>query len=254
MQRVVIGKVIAQAYNYLNHNHSRVTVFLSLPVILPQINNVMIPVEENRKPKRTPLTPEQRQQRQFLQSQLIYEMDDKPIYYAGYRDVLTGSKELDEIMGASYLQSYLIEIIQEFLFTHPLRKRFRILASELGIQIDKKKWRSCDIALYEKTRLQGVPFTNKYMSVAPDYVIEIDTKADLSQYQYQHEYFVKKTRQLHEFGVKKVIWIFTENIPVIWESDSADTIIIRDGWNHDVTITEGLTFNLATLYAESQKE
>lgn len=147
------------------------------------------------------------------------------------------------------MKSHLVSIIQEFLFTHPFRQRFRILASELGVQIDKKKWRSCDIAIYKRERLKGYVFTNKYMPIAPDYVIEIDTKADLSRYRYQHDYFIKKTRELHEFGVKNVIWIFTENIPVIWESESADTIIIRDGWDHDVTITDGMTFNLATLYA-----
>ncbi len=214
----------------------------------------MVPVEEKSKRRKTALTPEQRKQRQLLLNQLVYEMDEKPIYYAGYRDVLNGLKEPEAIMGASYLQSYLIEIIQEFLFAHPLRKRFRILASEVGVQIGKKRWRSCDIALYDKARLKNVPLLNKYMPIAPDYVIEIDTKADLTTYQYQHEYFIKKTRELHEFGVKKVIWIFTENIPVIWESESADTIIIRDGWDHDVTITEGMTFNLATLFANAQTD
>ncbi|MBD2756058.1 PDDEXK family nuclease [Spirosoma validum] len=214
----------------------------------------MTPVEETTKPKKAAMTPEQRRQRQLLLSQLVYEMDDKPIYYAGYRDVLNGLKEPEAIMGASYLQSYLVEIIQRFLFSHPYNNQFRILASELGVQIDKKKWRSCDIALYDKTRLKGIPLWNKYMPIAPDYVIEIDTKADLSKYHYQHEYFVKKTRQLHEFGVKKVIWIFTETIPVIWESESADEIVIRNGWDHNVTITDGLTFNLATLYADAQKD
>lgn len=213
----------------------------------------MIPVAEKYKAPKTILTSEQRRQRQLLLNQLIYEMDDKPIYYAGYRDVLNGLKEPEEIMGSSGLQSHLVEIIQEFLFTHPLRQRFRILASELGVQIDKKKWRSCDIALYDKARLKDIPFTNKYIPVAPDYVIEIDTKADLTKYQYQHEYFIKKTRDLHEFGVKKVMWIFTENIPLIWESESADAILIRDGWDHDVTITDGITFNLATLYKSAQQ-
>lgn len=126
------------------------------------------------------------------------------------------------------------------------------MASEVGVQIGKKKWRSCDIAIYEKTRLKGFVFTNKYMNIAPDYVIEIDTKADLTKYQYQHDYFIKNTRELHEFGVRKVIWIFTKNIPVIWESESADTIIIRDGWDHDVTITDGMTFNLQRLYNQAQ--
>lgn len=214
----------------------------------------MTPVAEKRQRTKTPLTPEQRRQRQLLLSQLVYEMDDKPIYYAGYQDVLNGNKEPEEIMGSSGLQSYLVEIIQDFLFTHQLRKRFRYLSSEVGVQIRKKKWRSCDIAIYEKERLKGFVFTNKYMPIAPDYVIEIDTKADLTNYQYQHEYFIKKTRELHEFGVKKVIWIFTENIPLIWESETADTIIIRDGWNHEVTITDGMTFNLATLLADAQAD
>ena len=210
-------------------------------------------VEEKSKPRKAPLTPEQRRQRQLLLRQLVYEMDDKPIYYAGYRDVLNGLKEPEAIMGASYLQSHLVEIIQEFLFAHPLRQKFRILASELGVQIEKKKWRSCDIALYDKSRLKDVPIVNRYMPIAPDYVIEIDTKADLTRYQYQHDYFVKKTRDLHEFGVKKVVWIFTENVPMIWESESADAILIRDGWDHDVTITESMTFNLATLYKNAQE-
>ncbi|WP_288423023.1 hypothetical protein [uncultured Spirosoma sp.] len=205
--------------------------------------------------KRTSLTPEQRRQRQFLLSQLVYEMEDgRPVYYAGYREVLNGLRAPEEIRGSSGLQSFLIETLQDFLFTHELRQRFRYLTNEVGVQIQKKKWRACDIAIYEKVRLTNYVFDNKYMTVAPDYVIEIDTKADLSKYYYQHDYFIRKTRELHEFGVKKVIWIFTENRPSIWESESADAIVIRDGWDHDVTITEGMTFNLATLFAKAQKK
>ena len=90
----------------------------------------MTPVEKNVKPKKAAMTPEQRRQRQFLLSQLVYEMDDeKPVYYAGYRDVLSGIKESEEIMGASGLQSYLVEIVQRFLFSHPFNTRLRIMAS-----------------------------------------------------------------------------------------------------------------------------
>lgn len=215
----------------------------------------MTPTGEYLTGKRTSLTPEQRRQRQFLLSQLVYEMEDgRPVYYAGYREVLNGLRAPEEIMGSSGLQSFLSETLQDFLFTHELRQRFRYLTNEVGVQIQKKKWRACDIAIYEKVRLTNYVFDNKYMTVAPDYVIEIDTKADLSKYYYQHDYFIRKTRELHEFGVKKVIWIFTENRPSIWESESADAIVIRDGWDHDVTITEGMTFNLATLFAKAQKK
>ena len=98
----------------------------------------MVPLAEKSQRTKTPLTAEQRKQRQLLLNQLIYEMDEKPIYYAGYKDVLNGTKEPASITGASYLQSYSVELIQEFLFTHPLRQRVRILASEIGVQIDKK--------------------------------------------------------------------------------------------------------------------
>ena len=61
-------------------------------------------VDANVKPKKAAMTPEQRRQRQFLLNQLVYEMDDeKPVYYAGYRDVLNGIKEPEEIMGSSGL-------------------------------------------------------------------------------------------------------------------------------------------------------
>ncbi len=84
--------------------------------------------------KRTALTPEQRRQRRLLLSQLIYEMEDgKPIYYAGYRDVLSELREPEEIMGSSGLQSFLIETLQDFLFTHEQRQRFRYLTNEVGV-------------------------------------------------------------------------------------------------------------------------
>lgn len=199
------------------------------------------------------LSPEERRQRQreraALLAQLIYETDaaGKPIYYAGFETVLNQQKEPESIMGASALQSYLVNIILDFLYSHPQRKRFVYLASELGLQIGKKKWRSCDIAIYQRERLTVSELTNKYLNLPPDFVIEIDTKADLSKYTYPHDYFLEKTRQLHEFGVKKVIWIFTEKQPVLWESDSADTITIHQRWDVDITITDGMTFNLAHL-------
>lgn len=210
----------------------------------------MTPTET--KPRQSPMTPERRQrqrEREKLLAQLIYETDasGKPIYYMGYRKVLNGTLPPEAIMGSSGLQSFLVNVILGFLYTHPLRKKFQFLASELGVQIDWKKWRSCDIAIYHRERLKDYPFTNKYIGLPPDYVIEIDTKADLSKYKNQQAYFIEKTQQLHEFGVKKVIWIFTENIPVIWESNAGEAITIYQSWDVDLTVTEGVTFNLARL-------
>ncbi len=92
---------------------------------------------------------------------------------------------------------------------------YRFLYNEIGVQFAKKKTRACDIAIYRRERLKTLPITNKYIDMPPDFVIEVDTQADLSNYKYGHDYFLEKTRQLHEFGVQKVIWIFTENHRVV---------------------------------------
>ena len=197
---------------------------------------------------------QQRRERERQLAQLIYETDasGKPIYYRGYREVLNGTIQPTDIMGASALQSYMVNILLDFLYSHPLKKKFMYLSSEISVQIAHKKWRSCDIAIYHRERLKDFNYTNKYIDIAPDYVIEIDTKADLNKYTYQHDYFIEKTRQLHEFGVTRVIWIFTENQPVIWESNSAETITIHQGWDIDLTLTDGITFNLECLIKDNE--
>lgn len=217
----------------------------------------MTPTET--KPRQLPMTPERRQwqrEREKLLAQLIYETDTsgKPIYFKGYRRALNGILEPEDIMGSSTLQSFLVNVILEFLYTHPQKKQFSVFSSEFGLQMGRKKWRACDIAVYYRKRLKGFVYTNKYMNLPPDFVIEIDTKADLSRYKHQQDYFLEKTRQLHEFGVKKVIWIFTESIPVIWESNAGEAITIHQNWDVDLTVTEGVIFNLARLVEAEEEE
>lgn len=212
----------------------------------------MIPTKN--KASAQPKTDEQRQREKLL-AQLVYETDASgmPIYYKGYRRVLNGTLSPEAIIGSSSLQSFLVSLILDFLHLHPFARNFKFLASELGVQIDWRKWRSCDIAIYHRPRLKNYPITNQYIALPPDYVIEIDTKADLNKYKNQQDYFLEKNRQLHEFGVNKVIWIFTEGIPVIWESNAGQPISIHPGWDVDLTVTEGLTFNLARLI-EAEEE
>ncbi len=75
---------------------------------------------------------------QHIPDYLIYEMDEgKPIYYRGYKTVLKGEKTPEEIMGSSYFQSTLIELIKDYLKIQ-LGKKYFILASELGLLFKKK--------------------------------------------------------------------------------------------------------------------
>ncbi len=48
---------------------------------------------------------------------LVYEeMDGKPIYYRGYRDVLAKQKKPEEIMGCSDVQGVIISKVLRFLY------------------------------------------------------------------------------------------------------------------------------------------
>lgn len=80
-----------------------------------------------------------------------------PVYYRGYREVLKGSVEPEAIIGASCLQRFLANVLLGFLCAHPRRKELKFFTNEFGVQIARTKWRACDIAIYHRERLQGVP-------------------------------------------------------------------------------------------------
>ena len=146
---------------------------------------------------------------QAIPKSLIYEMDgDTPIYYAGYREVLIGNKNIDDIMGASGLQSFLVTDITGLLL-QAIGRAYRIGASELGLQLEKG-YRSADIAIFERSQLKSLPTLKKYIPTPPKVVIEVDIKADQSEAVDPTGYFHRKTDQLLAHGVEQVIWIFTE--------------------------------------------
>jgi hypothetical protein len=46
---------------------------------------------------------------QSIPKSLIYEMvDGKPIYYRGYQEYLSGEKQLEELIGSSHIQSFIV--------------------------------------------------------------------------------------------------------------------------------------------------
>jgi Uma2 family endonuclease len=179
---------------------------------------------------------------------LIYEMDDgKPIYYRGYREHLQGQRELEEIMSSSYLQSFLVsELIQ--LLGKKLSGDYRILTNELGLQFKKKSWRAADIAIYKKADLKNHPLDNKYLPIPPKIVIEVDTKASFENFNTPMDYYTKKTDALLNFGVEKVIWIFTDAKKVMTATKNTQWVI--DDWKVDVAVMENLNVNIEKLMEE----
>ena len=176
---------------------------------------------------------------------LIYEMTEgKPIYYKGYKEYLKGGKQLEELMGSSYLQSLIITQLV-FLLMSGLSKKYLVLTNEIGLQFKDKGWRAADIAIMETKKLKGIKRSNKYLSIVPKIVIEIDTKAELEEVKDSLGYFHKKTDELLDFGVEKVIWIFTDSEKTMIAEKNKDWQVLS--WSKDVHIIDGLNVNLQKL-------
>ncbi len=175
---------------------------------------------------------------------LIYEMDEgKPIYYRGYEDVLAGRKAPEAIMGESTLQSWLKTQIIVFLSKVLDENRHVSVAGELGLLLSKKTFRAADISIFTK---ENFHLSNEYAKLPPEIVIEIDTKAHIEEKEHPAmHYFHRKTQQLFDFGVQRVIWIFTADQKVMFAEPNQDWIITD--WHKPVLILDAIYLNIKEL-------
>lgn len=178
---------------------------------------------------------------------LIYEMDNGvPIYYRGYKEVLAGTKQPEEIMGSSKIQSYVISMLMKFLYRNLPDEEYVILGNELGLLFGKKSWAACDLAIYQQETLSKTEMDDKYVSIPPKIVIEVDTKADLSKFDSDLNYYIQKTNKLFDFGVEKIIWIYTrEPRKIMVAAPNADWRITD--WTSEIELLPGVSFRLSDL-------
>jgi Uma2 family endonuclease len=181
---------------------------------------------------------------------LVYEtLDDKVIPYRGFRYVLNGELNAEEIMGSSALRSYIIGIIIEFLLQTIDKKKYKILPNELGVHVDKGTNLAADIAIYEREQLinQG-KLTATYIDVPPLFVIEVDTKADLVNFESLTDYFPAKTQKLLDFGVQKVVWVMTKSKKITIATP--ENSWITSSWDEIVSLGDEIKFSLNKLIEE----
>lgn len=82
---------------------------------------------------------------------LIYEvMNGKPIYYRGYKNVLSGKLNQEGVIGSSTLQSFFISLIVGYLLPK-LKNDYTILYGELGLNMRVGDNLSMDIAIYHRS-------------------------------------------------------------------------------------------------------
>ncbi len=141
-----------------------------------------------------------------------------------------GFKTIEEFnFGNNTLHWFIISLIIKHL-TKNLPENYFAGASELGLHISNKTNFSADIAIYREGQLKVGFHSVKYEQTPPNVIIEVDIKIDESDYfQNEEEYFHKKTEKLLQWGVEKVIWVFSSSRRVLiadnlqkWEFNSWD--------------------------------
>lgn len=179
---------------------------------------------------------------------LIFEEWDGKIYYRkGYREVLSGAKTVEQIMGSSSLQAEIISyILQVILRSIDLRK-YRVHTSEPGIHLSKQINMAGDILIYDKSVLTSEKISRKYADVPPKIVIEVDISIEAEGIT-EMGYVFQKSERLLEFGCEKVIWVLSEIQKVVVFTPGAEAEILN--WQSDVTTLDTITFNIGAYLDE----
>ena len=180
-----------------------------------------------------------------IPASLIYEeMDGTPYYYRGYRAVLSRQKNKEDITGTGALQSAAVSLLIHILYKYLPFDDYLIATNEPGLHMGPGNNLVNDIAVYDQASLP-IPLDDKYFSVAPNIVIEVDVKIDLPANQGETEYVYDKTQKMLAFGVKKVIWILTKTQRTLIAEPNQRWILTD--WNDTVDVLPGCSFELGTL-------
>lgn len=111
---------------------------------------------------------------------LVYEtIEGQPYYRKGYKSVLNRTKKIEDIMGASTLQSVIIFYLQRLLFDNYPEDAYWILTNEARLHISKGNNLAGDIFVFETQTLPPGKIGKFYADVPPLFAFEIDIKIDL---------------------------------------------------------------------------
>jgi hypothetical protein len=173
----------------------------------------------------------------------------KTLYYKGFKDVLTGNKQIEEIMGSSSLQAILVMVVGFFVKSRLDKKRYWLATNEAGLHLGHKNNFSTDLGVFLKEK---VTLNDKYFVTAPELAIEIDVKIETSN---ELDYIFAKSTEMMTFGTQKIVWILTKNKKIV-VFDNKNINLIVD-WNTDIELMldfdqQPIIFNLQQLLDEEE--
>ena len=166
----------------------------------------------------------------------------RPFYYKGYKSVMNGTKKLEEIMGCSSLQAYLVGLLYGTLFNVLNRKKYLLTTNEAGLHLGHKNNLSTDLGIFLKEK---IVLNDKYFEVAPEIAIEVDVKVETDK---ELDYVFSKAEELMSFGTEKVCWIITQKRKIFVFAKGQTTTVVE--WHEDIELMAGVTLNLQKLLHE----
>ena len=182
---------------------------------------------------------------QYIPKNLIYEeLNGRKLYRRGYKDVLNQTKTIEEIMGCSSLQGIIISVLLSYLYRNLEDEGYSIITNEIGLHMSLGNNLSSDIILYKAEDARQYQFDTHYFNVAPKMVIEVDVKIELEDIR-DLEYIAQKNKTLFDFGVERIVWVFTSNKKVLLAEPNQDWIL-RD-WSRDFELLNGHSINLEKM-------
>ncbi len=195
------------------------------------------------------ITTDEAVQAPAILTRLVREtLNGRPLYYKGYRDVLEGRAQPQDIMGSSDLQSLIVTAIVATLWSSIDRKRYKLASSEAGLHIGKGNNFAADVAIFDKATLPALK--GKYFDVPPKVMIEVDIRIDWDESANDLNYTLEKSQTLFDFGVERVLWVLTASRKVAVMEAGKD-IIITD-WSNDILVLEDCTLNIKNLLDEEE--
>ncbi len=198
--------------------------------------------DDDQTPSTSPLV------EQAIPDELIYEvLDGQPIYYQDFETVLSGEKEINEIMGSSILQVAIVSVILRHLYRELSEDAYFIGTNEVGLHLSKNLNPSCDIVIFDRAQIKDISFDEHYTQIPPRIVIEVDTKADVKNFATPLDYYFTKTQRLLDFGIQKVIWYISKNQKVTIATPEEWRVL---DWTKEVEVLKNCTLSLGELLAK----
>jgi hypothetical protein len=180
---------------------------------------------------------------------LIKEViDGIPMYYKGYRDVLSKKKTPEEIIADGLLQALFKMWLSNLLMTQLDQKLYWVFSGEIGGHISHKNNMAHDLLVFEKSVLPASKIGNKYADVPAKLALEIDPEIEYGDGLSMETYVHAKTQNTLDFGTEKVIWIFTASRKVM-VAERGKGWLISD-WNKTVELLNGISFNIPAYLLE----